>query len=362
MTHPVYNFNAGPAALPGPVLAQAQHELHDYAGTGISILETSHRSAVYQRVHQEALTGLRTLLHCPEEYAILFMGGGAQTQFDLVPLNLLPSQGYAAYLVTDVWSHMALSAARQVGEARELWSGEAQGYTCLPDLCRLRVPPDAAYVHYTSNNTAAGTQFQDIPETGAVPLICDMTSDLGTRPLDVSRFGLIYASAQKNLGVAGVTVLLVHPAVLERAGFPAAMLNYSQIAAYNSLLNTPPVFAIYLLSLVVKHWLAQGGLPALAALNQAKATLLYEALDRSDGFYRGRVAPACRSQLNVTFHLPTPALEACFVAESTAAGLLGLEGHRSVGGLRASLYNAVPLQAVQDLVAFMQAFQERHGA
>ena len=198
MTCTVHNFNPGPVALPAPVLAQAQQELRDYAGTGISILETSHRSAVYQRVHEEAIADLRTLRRCPDDYAVLFMGGGAQTQFDLVPMNLLPAQGYAAYLVTDVWSEMALGEARRFGDARVLWSGAAQGYTCLPAPAEIHVPPDAAYLHYTSNNTCAGTQFHYVPEAGAVPLICDMTSDLLTRPLDISRFGLIYASDQKN--------------------------------------------------------------------------------------------------------------------------------------------------------------------
>lgn len=360
MTRTVHNFNPGPAALPALVLAQAQHELRDYAGTGISILETSHRSAVYQHLHQEALADLRTLLACPDDYAVLFMGGGAQTQFDLVPMNLLPPQGYAAYVVTDIWSQMALREARRFGEARELWSGAAQGYTGLPDLATLSVPSDAVYLHYTGNNTCAGTQFHGVPDAGPVPMVCDMTSDLATRPLDVARFGLIYASAQKNLGVAGVTVLIVHPEILARAGLPAMMLNYAQLAASNSLLNTPPVFAIYLLGLVVKHWLRLGGLSALAAANQAKAQALYDAIDDSGGFYRGRVLPAYRSVLNVTFHLPTPELEACFVTESTAAGLLGLQGHPSTGGLRASLYNAVPLAAVQALVAFMQEFQHRY--
>jgi phosphoserine aminotransferase len=362
MTPCRYNFNPGPAAVPRPVLEQVQRELLDFAGSGMSVLELSHRDALYERLHNEAIADLRAILGCPEEYSILFIGGGAAAQFDLVPMHLLPAGRHAAYLVTGLWSAMALRAGRRWGEAREVWSGAATGYDRVPERGDFAVAADAAYLHYTSNNTVVGTQFPAVLEAGSVPLVCDMTSDLLSRPLPVSRFGLIYASAQKNLGIAGVTVVIIHRALLERcqARVPQPF-DYPQMAATNSLLNTPPVFAIYVLGLVVKYQLAQGGLAAVAARNAEKAALLYAAVDNSGGFYGGCAQPPSRSQMNVTFRLPTAELEARFVAASVQAGLVGLQGHRSVGGIRASLYNGVSLEAVQALVAFMQDFQRQCG-
>ncbi len=358
----VYNFNPGPAALPPAVLVQVQQELRDFQGSGMSILEMSHRSALYERVHNEAIADLRTLLGCSDDYAILFMSGGAQTQFALVALNLLPQGAFADYLITGRWSETALREARKIGDARDIWSSALSGYDRVPAPDAFQVDPDAAYLHYTSNNTIVGTQYPYVPEAGEVPLVCDMSSDILSRPLEVARFGLIYAGAQKNMGPAGVTVVIVRHDLLERsrANLPATF-SYAEVARRNSLLNTPPVFAIYMVGLVAKHVLAQGGLTAMAARNAEKATLVYETIDQSGGFYRGCAQPQSRSQMNVTFRLPTPALEARFIAESTTAGFIGLQGHRSVGGIRVSLYNAVPLAAVQALVAFMQDFQQRYG-
>lgn len=358
----LHNFNPGPAALPRPVLEQVQHDLLDYGGTGMSILEMSHRSPVYEQVHNEAIADLRRLLGCSADYAILFMSGGAQTQFGLVPMNLLTAGAWAQYLVTGTWSATALREAQKLGEARELWSSAATGYDRVPAPHDLQVDPQAAYLHYTSNNTIVGTQFGYIPETGDVPLVCDMSSDLLSRPLDVSRFGLLYAGAQKNLGPAGVTVVVVRQDLLERcpAHLPAT-LSYAQVAARNSLQNTPPVFAIYVVGLVARYLLDQGGLAAAAARNEAKARLLYDVIDASGGFYRGCAHPQSRSLMNLTCRLPSEALETRFVEASSHAGLVGLTGHRAVGGIRVSLYNAVTLASVRALAAFMQEFHHRWG-
>jgi phosphoserine aminotransferase len=362
MTQRIHNFNPGPAALPLPVLEQVQHDLLDFADSGMSILEMSHRSTQYEQVHNQTIADLRTLLGCSEDYAIVFMGGGAQTQFALVPMNLLPAGAYANYLVTGSWSVAALQEARKLGEVRELWSSAAAHFDRVPAPADIRSDPHAAYVHYTSNNTIVGTQYGFIPQTGTVPLVCDMSSDLLSRPLDVSRFGLIYAGAQKNLGPAGVTILLIRRELLDRCrpGLPST-LSYARMAAQNSLVNTPPVFAIYVVGLVAQYVLAHGGLATMARQNAEKARMLYHTIDASGGFYRGCAHPGSRSQMNVTFRLPTAALEATFVTMSRDAGFAGLEGHRSVGGIRASLYNAVSLTSVHALVDFMNDFQQRWG-
>jgi len=362
-TERVYNFNPGPAALPLPVLERARDELLNFQHTGMSILETSHRSPEYRRVHEGAIEALRRLLGIPDDYAVLLMGGGATLQFALVAMNLVESGRHAEYLITGRWSEKALREAQLVGDARAIWSSREANYDRVPRPDEFAVSPDAAYLHYTSNNTVAGTQFHYVPETGGVPLVCDMSSDIASRPLDVSRFGIIYAGAQKNLGPAGVTVVIIHPRLLERSrarNLPS-LLSYAKIAEKNSLLNTPPVFAVYILGLVIRHYLEQGGLKALAELNEQKARMLYETIDRSEGFYRGCARPESRSLMNVTFRLPTEELEAQFIEEAKRERLVGLKGHRSVGGLRASLYNAVSLEAVQALIDFMKEFQRRHG-
>ena len=371
MSATVWNFNPGPAALPRPVLERVREELLDFEGTGLSILETSHRSPEYRRVHQGAIEGLRKLLEIPPDYEVLLLGGGATLQFALVALNLLEPGHPGEYLITGRWSAKALQEAQKAlpllgpGHAvRATWSSEETNYDRVPRPEELVVSPEASYLHYTSNNTIAGTQFPYVPETPeGVLLVCDASSDLASRPLDVKRFGLVYAGAQKNLGPAGVTVAIASPQALERSrarGLPS-LLSYRAVAEKDSLLNTPPVFAIYVLKLVVEHYLAEGGLPVLAERNERKARLLYETLDASRGFYRGCSRPESRSRMNVTFRLPSEELERRFLEEARSAGLLGLKGHRSVGGLRASLYNAVPFEAVRALVDFMREFQRRHG-
>jgi len=362
MTWRVHNFNPGPAALPLPVLEQVQGDLLDFAGTGMSILEMSHRSAKYEHLHNQAIADLRTLLGGTEEHAILFMGGGAQMQFALVALNLLSSGSYAEYLVTGVWSETALSEARKIGDARVLWSSALTAHTRIPLPGEFHIEAGAAYLHYTSNNTIVGTQYTYVPAARDVPLVCDMSSDLLSRPVDLSHYSLIYAGAQKNLGPAGVTVVLIRRDLLERCrpDLPSTM-SYAQMAAHNSLLNTPPVFAIYVAGLVAQYLLAQGGLAAAEARNREKAALLYATIDNSEGFYRGWAQLESRSCMNVTFRLPTPALEKRFITESTNTGLIGLAGHRTVGGIRASLYNAVSLEAVRTLGEFMEDFQRRYS-
>lgn len=365
MTHRVHNFGAGPAALPLEVLETVRGELLDYRGSGVSILETSHRSPRYDEIHEGAVAGLRELLGgaaLGDDYEILFMGGGARTQFGLVPWNLLPAGGSADYLVTGRWSEMAVAEAAKRGRAREAWSSAATGHDRVPEPGEYEVDPDAAYLHYTSNNTIFGTQFHDVPEAGAVPLVSDASSDVLSRPLDLSRFGLLYAGAQKNLGPAGVTVVIVRRDLLVRS--PEELpdtLSYSRMAAKRSLLNTPPVFAIYVLGLVLRQLRDRGGLQGAARRNEEKAALLYRTIDGSGGFYRGHARPDSRSRMNVTFRLPSEELEARFVAEAAEEGMVGLKGHRSVGGIRASIYNAVGRESVVALMHFMEAFFHRNG-
>ncbi len=358
----VHNFGAGPAALPLPVLEEVQRELLDFRGTGMSILESSHRGAAYAEVHRETVAALRELLGGAPEHEILFMGGGARTQFAAVPWNLLPDGGSADYLVTGRWAEMALAEAAKRGGGRVAWSSEETGHDRVPAAGDFRVDPGASYLHYTSNNTIFGTQFPAPPDSGSVPLVCDLSSDILSRPLDLSRFGLIYAGAQKNLGPAGVTVVAVRRDLLERS--PADLpdtLSYRKMAEKDSLLNTPPVFAIYLVGLVARHLISRGGTAAAAERNEAKAGLLYRVIDESDGFYRGHARPDGRSRMNVTFRLPSEELERRFLEEAARADMSGLKGHRSVGGIRASLYNAIEIASVEALAELMEGFRRRNG-
>lgn len=365
MTHRAHNFGAGPAALPLPVLERVRDELLDYRGSGTSILETSHRGALYEEVHDGAMASMRHLLGgaaLGEDHEVLFMGGGARTQFGLVPWNLLPEGGSADYVITGRWSEMAAAEASKRGRVHEAYSSAETGHDRVPEPADLRLDADAAYVHYTSNNTIYGTQFHEVPEAGPAPLVVDMSSDVLSRPLDLARFGLVYAGAQKNLGPAGVTVVLVRRDLLERC--PAVLpepLSYARVAAKRSLLNTPPVFAVYVLGLVLEHLKERGGLAAVAERNREKADLLYGAIDASGGFYRGHARPESRSWMNVTFRLPTRELEERFLAAAEEEGLIGLKGHRSVGGVRASLYNAVELDSVRILVEVMDEFHRTAG-
>jgi phosphoserine aminotransferase len=355
-----HNFSAGPAALPLAVLERARDELLDYRGSGMSIMEQSHRGALYEEVHNTAIANLRELLGIPDGYHVLFMQGGARGQFAMVPMNLLLPPTTAWYVDTGNWSRFALAEARRRGSAEACWSSADSGYDHVPTT--VEVPPDAAYLHSTSNNTVVGSQIRSALDCGDVPHVCDMSSDILSEPIDVSRYGLIYAGAQKNMGPSGVTLVIVRDDLLTRSidSLPETM-HYGKVAAKNSMLNTPPTFAIYLMGLVLDHLKGLGGLAAVATTNAHKAELLYREIDSSAGFYTGCVQPAARSRMNVTFRSPSPELDRRFVAEAADAGLVGLEGHRSVGGLRASIYNAVPLASVRVLVEFLEEFKRTHG-
>lgn len=356
----IFNFSAGPAVLPVPVLEEAQRDLIALPGVGMSILEISHRSKAFDEVIQGAEADIRALAKIPEGYEVLFLQGGASLQFSMVPMNLLTAGATADYVITGVWSEKALKEAKRVGATNVAFTA-GPDFKHVPAAGDLKLTPNAAYVHLTSNNTIYGTQFRELPDTGSAPLVNDASSDIFSQPIDVARHGLIYAGAQKNLAPAGLTLVIIRKDLLERsqASLPT-MLSYKVHAENQSLYNTPPVFAIYVLRLVLKWLRANGGLEAMAAHNERKANLLYAEIDRT-GFYRGHARPDSRSRMNVTFRLPSEDLEKQFVKEATAAGLDGLKGHRSVGGLRASIYNAFPEEGVQALVDFMREFERKNG-
>lgn len=361
MTKRVYNFSAGPSMLPVPVLEEAQRDLLALPELGMSILEISHRSKTFTAILEETEANLRQLLQLPANYRVLFLQGGATLQFSMVPLNLLRGQDRPAdYIVTGSWSVKAVKEAQREGEVRLVWNGTDENFVRVPQATELTTDSQAVYVHFTSNETIQGVQFPTEPLTGQVPLVCDMSSDFLSRPIDIERYGVIYAGAQKNAGSAGATVVIIRDDLLEAA--PAdlhTMLDYRTHAGKKSAYNTPPVFSIYVI-LLVTRWLLNdiGGLKKMAELNRQKAQLLYEAIDQSNGFYRGHAQPASRSMMNVTFTLPTPELEQRFMQEAQKQDLYTLKGHRSVGGLRASIYNAMPLEGVERLRAFMEAFQQ----
>jgi phosphoserine aminotransferase len=357
----VYNFAAGPAMLPETVLEQARAELLDWQGSGMSVMEISHRSRAFVAVAAEAERDLRELLAVPANYQVLFLQGGATLQFSAVPMNLAPEGAVVDYVNTGAWSKKALTDARAYARVNVCADAADSSYSTVPPESGWRRDPAAAYLHYTPNETIGGVEFPFVPETGGVPLVADMSSTILSRPIDVSRFGLIYAGAQKNIGPAGLTLVLVREDLLgrARAGTPA-VLDYRAQAAEGSMLNTPPTFAWYLAGLVFKWLKGKGGLAAIAAENRAKAERLYGYVDGS-GYYSNPVATHCRSWMNVPFRLPRPELEKTFAAEAAQAGLTNLEGHRSVGGMRASLYNAMPLAGVEALVTFMRDFARRHG-
>jgi phosphoserine aminotransferase len=363
MTERIYNFSAGPAVLPESVLKQAQQELFALPGVGMSVLEISHRSTAFERIINEAEADLRRLLAIPENYKVLFLQGGASLQFSMVPMNLLPQGGSADYLLTGSWGQGAIKEAKKLGAVREAASTAETNFNRLPRPEEIKLDPNAAYLHFTSNETIFGVEFQEEPEAGDVPLVCDMSSNFISKPIDVSKYGLIYAGAQKNAGPAGATIVIIREDLLEKApqGLPA-MLDYKNLAKSGSMYNTPPCFAIYICGLVFKWLLTDiGGLEKIFADNKAKARILYDAIDASDGYYRGHAEKDCRSLMNVTFRLPNEELEKKFNKESTAAGLDGLKGHRSVGGLRASIYNAFPKEGVVKLVEFMREFARKNG-
>ncbi|WP_460833367.1 3-phosphoserine/phosphohydroxythreonine transaminase [Lysobacter humi (ex Lee et al. 2017)] len=358
----VFNFSAGPATLPETVLEQARDELLDWRGVGASIVELSHRGAEFMGVAAEAEADLRRLMSIPDGYAVLFLAGGATTAQALLPLNFAAPEQAADYVISGHWGKTAVKQAKVYVDARIAATSEAGGFRDIPERASWSLSPDAAYVHITANETIHGVEFRDVPDTGDVPLFADFSSSIASEPLDVSRFGVIYAGAQKNLGPVGVTVVIVRRDLLERSGQPRAdIFDYRSHLKGESMLNTPPTWNWYLAGLVFKWMLAEGGVEAFAERNARKAAMLYAAIDGSGGFYRNEVAPDVRSRMNVPFFLHDPALDKAFLAESEQAGLIGLKGHRALGGMRASIYNALPEAGVRALVAFMDDFRARHG-
>ncbi|NJO07420.1 MAG: 3-phosphoserine/phosphohydroxythreonine transaminase [Chloroflexaceae bacterium] len=358
----VYNFNPGPAALPLAVLEQAQQELLDYQGSGMSVMELSHRSKEYEAINNQANERVRRLLGLPADYKVLFLQGGASLQFAMVPLNFLHSGKTANYIMTGSWSEKALKEASVVGPTHEAASTASENYCRIPGNDELTLSDNPAYVHINSNNTIYGTQWHHVPAVGDVPLISDASSDILSRPLDVEKFALIYAGAQKNAGPSGVTLVMVRERLLadESKSVPA-FLRYTTHAKADSLYNTPPTFAVYLLNLVLGWIEGQGGLAAIDEQNRAKANLIYSIIDEHSEFFRSPVQVESRSLMNIVFRLPTEELEQQFVKQATAARMVGLKGHRSVGGMRASIYNAVSLEACEALAGFMRQFLQANG-
>ena len=356
-----YNFSPGPAALPEPVLRQAASEMLDWNGSGLSVMEVSHRGKEFVALQASIETDLRELLAIPPNYKVLFLQGGAIGQNAIVPMNLLRGRTRADYIDTGAWATRSIAEAKHYCEVNVAASGAASGYTAIPKLAEWRLDPGAAYVHICANETIGGVEYHWVPETGAVPLVADMSSNILSRPIDVSRYGLIYGGAQKNIGPAGLTFVIVREDLLGGAlPITPEAFNYTIQAAADSMINTPPTFAIYLAGLVFRWIKAGGGLQAMAERNRAKAALLYEALDASS-FYVNRIARDDRSLMNVVFHLADPALDAAFLAGAKEAGLVALKGHRLVGGMRASIYNAMPIEGVRALVAYMNDFEARRG-
>jgi phosphoserine aminotransferase len=357
-----WNFYAGPATLPLPALERAKAEIPDWEGTGMSVMETSHRSKEYDAVHHQAMDLLTELLGLDGDHQVLFLQGGASLQFAMVPMNFIPKGASADYVITGSWSSKALKEANIIASGRVAASSEPNGYTRIPSRDEYDLDPNAAYVHITSNNTIKGTQFHDFPDTGSVPVVADMSSDFLWRPFDANRFHLIYAGAQKNIGPSGVTVVILRKSWLEQAneGIPT-MLAYKTHSDKESLYNTPPTFAIYMVRNILEWVRDQGGLEAMERRNRTKADLLYGVMAEHGDFYRCPVEPDSRSTMNVVFRLPSEELEKKFVAEALTAGMCGLKGHRSVGGCRASIYNAMPLEGVEALADFMRRFAKSNG-
>ncbi|MGY4690485.1 3-phosphoserine/phosphohydroxythreonine transaminase [Salibacterium sp. K-3] len=356
-----HNFNAGPAALPEEVLRKAQEEMLDFNGTGMSVMELSHRSKDYEEVHNEAAAGIKELLQVPDSYDVLFLQGGASLQFPMIPMNFLPEGKTANYILTGSWSEKALKEAEGLGRTKVGATSAEQNHTYIPDSRNMDVDKDDAYVHITSNNTIFGTQWQSFPDWEP-PLIADMSSDILSRPVPVDQFSLIYAGAQKNLGPSGVTIVIVKKDMLEKTPKSVpTLLRYDTHADKNSLYHTPPTFAIYMLNRVL-HWIrSRGGAEGMQNRNREKAALLYDTIDQSGGFYKGHAEADSRSDMNVTFNLPDEELNKKFLAQAQEAGFVGLNGHRSVGGCRASLYNAVSPESCEALRTFMLDFHKNHG-
>ena len=359
--HRIFNFSAGPAILPLPVLEEAQRDLVALPGLGMSVMEISHRSPTFEGILNAAASDMRELAGIPDNYKILFLQGGASTQFSMVPMNLLPAGGTADFIITGDWGKKALKEAKKFGAVKTAASTEGGNFARVPTQDEIALTPGGAYVHMTSNETIHGNEFHYLPDVGAAPLVCDTSSDMFSRPIDIAKYALIYAGAQKNLGPSGVTVVIIREDMLARSqdALPT-MMNYRTHAENGSMYNTPPAFGIYILGLVLKWMKAAGGLTAIEAANIRKADILYAELDRS-GFWKPHAEKSSRSRMNVTFRLATEDLEKKFAKETAAAGFDGLKGHRAVGGIRASIYNAFPEDGVTALVEFMKEFERRNG-
>ena len=357
----VFNFSAGPAALPEPVLRQAALEMLDWHGSGMSVMEMSHRGKEFMSIHAQALGLLRELLEVPDNYHVLFMQGGAIAENAIVPMNMLRGHASADYVDTGEWSKRSIQEARRYGQVNVAASGAQGGYIDIPPTSSWRLDPQAAYVHICANETINGVEYHHMPDVGAVPLVADMSSNLLSRPVDVSKYGLIYAGAQKNIGPAGLTIVIVRDDLVGQAlpCTPTAF-DYKVVADNDSMYNTPPTYSIYMAGLVFQWLKEQGGLAAMEARNRAKAQLLYDAIDAS-GFYSNAVAKPSRSWMNVPFKLKDASLDEAFLKGAQAEGLVQLKGHRLLGGMRASIYNAMPLEGVQALVAYLKAFEQRFG-
>jgi phosphoserine aminotransferase len=362
MVYRVYNFNPGPATLPLTVLQEAQKELLDYRGLGMSVMEMSHRSREFEEIVNSAEALMLELLGLSTEYQVLFLQGGASLQFAMIPLNFLPPGATADYILTGSFATKALQEAEKLGKTHVAASAKNSNFRSIPSQDEIKFSESPAYVHITSNNTIYGTQWKYIPDCGEVPLVADMSSDILSRELEMTRFSLVYAGAQKNLGPAGVTVVIIKKSLLEGASknIPA-ILSYKAHAEARSLYNTPSSFSVYILRLVLNWVKEKGGLKAIGELNKKKAALIYDVIDASEGFYRGHALREDRSDMNVTFRLPDDNREKAFAEEAAKEGLIGLKGHRSVGGIRASLYNAMPLEGVEALAQFMKEFLNRKG-
>jgi len=361
MTERIFNFSAGPAVLPLSVLEEAQRELVSLPGVGMSVMEISHRSKAFDEIIGSAERGLRELLGLPENYHVLFLQGGASLQFSMIPMNFLPDEGSADYIITGSWGKKALKEAKREGSVNVAATTADGGFTRVPGQDELKLDPKAAYVHFTTNETIEGVEWKQEPETGDVPLVADASSDILSHVIPVEKYALVYAGAQKNMGPSGVTLVIIRDDLLQRIPDGLhTMLDFRTHVENKSLYNTPNTWGIYIINLVCKWLQEKGGLPAMHRENEAKAQLVYDAIDAT-GFYRGHADAGSRSIMNVTFRLPSEELEKKFADEATAAGLDGLKGHRSVGGIRASIYNAFPREGVEALVSFMQEFEKKNG-
>ncbi|MDQ2746719.1 MAG: 3-phosphoserine/phosphohydroxythreonine transaminase [Acidobacteriota bacterium] len=362
MSERIYNFSAGPAILPLEVLEKAQSELISLNKIGMSVMEISHRSKHFAPILAGAETGIRELLNVPENYRILFLAGGASLQFSMIPLNFLDQTASADYIVTGAWGVKAVKEAKKCGGVQVIYSTEAENFQSVPSPDDLNFSQDAKYIHYTSNETIEGVEFKYDLDGKGTPVVCDASSNILSKPIDIEKYALIYAGAQKNIGPSGVTLVIIRDDLLNKVPENQhSMLDYRAIAKNDSMLNTPNTWGIYLINLICEHTKKHGGLHAMQRKNEEKARILYDAIDGSDGFYQGHATRAARSLMNVTFRLPTEELENKFAADATANNLDGLKGHRSVGGIRASIYNAFPKAGVEALVEFMNDFADKNG-